>query len=471
MTYETLLRYLFYFDRDAILAIASDSSAPLTGAVLVLSAAVARNHARHDLLAQPWRLLTPFGASLATGAFLFLFLALRLWLHGTPLPPGAPAAWSLLALYWATAPLAWLYGLPYEWLLGFDRAAKARLWVLGVVSAWRVALIARVLAILLDDNWWAALAIVLLVESALALAALVRVQGSADSLLRPHVSSSLIDAMSGLMVPAGKSGEPPAIDPLLPDPDDLMIEPQPFRPRSLSDRVAFNMIGIGVFGLFIGMLANVAIEPTAAAWTRIANSSAGPLWPATFALGALALWLLICVLTQPAQVRKSRAERLLAGGRAADALAYLASLPRSAFPASWEPPPSEDYRGTPALIQIMEALAQLRPGGWVADSYEPRIRHYVSQPVWYWHYREDAERVCAVLERLPDGRQLAAAALAGLERHEQVLNACRRMFDPAMVSSLPERITSKGPYAISPAPPGCEPDHAELRQRLERLAC
>lgn len=474
MTLETLIRYLFLLDRDAILAIAADASAPITGALLVLSAAIARNHARHDLLAQPWRLLTPFAASLVTAAILFFFLQFRLWMHAAPLPPIGLAAWSFLGLYWATAPLAWLYGLPFEWLFGIERAARARLWVLGVVSAWRIALITRVLAILLDDNWWSALAIVMLVESAIALAALVRFHTAQSNLVRPRVSSSLIDAMGGLMLPPEQAGTPPAIGINSPELEHLTIEPKPFRITPPSSQVAGNVVAVSIFGVFIGLLANFPISPTAATWSRFVSTMSGTTWmPAWFALAAVGFWLLTSLLTQPAQRRKSRAERLFAAGRSADAIAHLASLPRSAFPASWEPPPSEDFRGTPSLLSIMEALAAVRPAGWVAESYAPRINHYVSQPVWYWHYREDAERLCAVLEQLPNSRSLAIAALAGLDPHEKTLENCRRLYAEAAnrgAAHVQRHRDSDGPYVVHPQRATDEPDHAVLRARLQQIA-
>jgi hypothetical protein len=192
--------------------------------------------------------------------------------------------------------------------------------------------------------------------------------------------------------------------------------------------------------------------------------------PAPFAVAAVGLWLLVCLFTQPAQRRKTHVERHFAQGRASDAVAYMAARSRSAFPTSWEPPPSEDFRGTPSLLSVMEALANSRSDGWVAESYAPRIRHYVSQPVWYWHYRDDAERLAAVLERLPAGRELAALALAGLDRHDTVLAACRRVYQPFTDDTFAPPRAADGPYQISPPARGDEPDHAALRLRLQRLA-
>ena len=49
-----------------------------------------------------------------------------------------------------TAPLAWLYAIPYERFLSPVGATRANLWTLGLVAAWRVLLIIRVLVVLLS---------------------------------------------------------------------------------------------------------------------------------------------------------------------------------------------------------------------------------------------------------------------------------------------------------------------------------
>jgi hypothetical protein len=73
----------------------------------------------------------------------------------------------------ATAPLAWLYGIPFERLLDPFHATRAKLIVLGIVSAWRVALMVRVVTVLFGVRTIAAFPIVMLVADAIAWAVLV----------------------------------------------------------------------------------------------------------------------------------------------------------------------------------------------------------------------------------------------------------------------------------------------------------
>ncbi len=106
----------------------------LVGALLVVSAAMARNSDRASLIDEPWRLLGPFAASLAISGALFLTIyGLARW-KGMASPGIGRAYFSFLALYWMTAPLAWLYAIPYERFLSPLGATKANVWTLALVS-------------------------------------------------------------------------------------------------------------------------------------------------------------------------------------------------------------------------------------------------------------------------------------------------------------------------------------------------
>src|SRR4051794_11707617 len=60
--------------RKAILEIASTPVVLGAGALLVLSAGLARNFDKLVLFQEPWRLLGPFGASLLTSGLLFVMV-------------------------------------------------------------------------------------------------------------------------------------------------------------------------------------------------------------------------------------------------------------------------------------------------------------------------------------------------------------------------------------------------------------
>jgi hypothetical protein len=160
MRVRTLLRYLIG-DRQAILEVAANPHALWLGLLFVLSAGFAREYDGEDLLHEPWHLLIPLAASLASSFFLYTIA------YGAqPLPWGQRRPFfagyrSFLGLFWMTAPLAWLYAIPYERFWSEGDAARANLATLGLVAAWRVVLMIRVLQVTMRYQLVAA---VLLVE-------------------------------------------------------------------------------------------------------------------------------------------------------------------------------------------------------------------------------------------------------------------------------------------------------------------
>ena len=147
----TIARYLIG-DRAAILSLGADRSTPLVGAVLVLSAGLARSYHTADLLAQPWHLLTPFAVSSAMAMVLLLTTCIGPWKRptddGLPGPSLSRRLLPFLGLFWMTAPLAWLYAIPYERFTDPLSATEAKVWTLAIVAGWRVLLMTRVLSVL-----------------------------------------------------------------------------------------------------------------------------------------------------------------------------------------------------------------------------------------------------------------------------------------------------------------------------------
>jgi hypothetical protein len=146
MRVATIFAYLVG-RRQAILEVAADRRTLGVGALLVLSAGLARNYDRASLLHEPWRLLGPFAASLAVSGPLFLSVYGPARWKGMESPGIGRAYRSFLALYWMTAPLAWLYGIPHERFLSVTAATDANLATLALVSVWRVALMIRVVSV------------------------------------------------------------------------------------------------------------------------------------------------------------------------------------------------------------------------------------------------------------------------------------------------------------------------------------
>lgn len=155
----------------AIRAVASARSALWVGLGLVLLTACARSYDQSYLAAAPGRwLLGPLGFSLVSGTWLFVIgywgCARHRFAKEDLARPGFPNAWrGFMGAYWMTAPIAWLYALPVERWYDSLGAARANLWLLGIVSLWRVLLMARVFQVVCQAPYARALLWVLLPAS------------------------------------------------------------------------------------------------------------------------------------------------------------------------------------------------------------------------------------------------------------------------------------------------------------------
>ncbi len=146
-----LLLYLFGH-RRAIERIAATPSAILVGAILVLSAGLARNYDHLDLLQQPSWFLGPFIASLVSTFFIWLWLLTGLNLNQPKQKINDTL--TFLNLIWLTAPCAWLYAIPVEMYTDLTTATKWNIAFLAIVALWRVAIIVRAVTILSGAPWF-----------------------------------------------------------------------------------------------------------------------------------------------------------------------------------------------------------------------------------------------------------------------------------------------------------------------------
>jgi hypothetical protein len=173
MRLRTLPLYLIG-NRQAILEIASDPRAIWIGLLFVLSAGLAREYDAADLWGEYHPLFTPLAVSVAASLLLFLVGFGSMYLYPDPSgtrPPFWTAYRSFLALFWMTAPLAWLYAVPYERFLTPVDGTAANLWTLAVVATWRVLLMARVIAVITGRRMITSFFLVMIFASATAFAA------------------------------------------------------------------------------------------------------------------------------------------------------------------------------------------------------------------------------------------------------------------------------------------------------------
>ena len=370
MSVRTLLLYLLGSPR-AILDIASDRRAVGLGFLFVLSAGFAREYDGQDLLHEPWHLLIPVGASLLT-SFLFFSLTYGVVRVKTEGPPFFTAYRSFLGLFWMTAPLAWLYAIPYERFLSAPGAMQANLWTLGLVSLWRVFLMVRVISVLMGYRTIAALCLVMALAD---VEALVAIQ---------FLPVPLIDVMAGLRLSESEA--------LL---------------RGTALEVAF-LGGCTLLGWMTG--AAVAAVVSKPGWQGLPLEAYQPKTRdrglSILAWASVVFWFFVLPFTQPEQLMRCKVERDLRQGRIEQALATMSEHSLNDFPPHWDPPPRWGYIGQPpSLFHVLDTIVDHPPALWVRSAYLSKFERALD--VEYPPFRrEDYLRIASLLERLPEGPRL-----------------------------------------------------------------
>jgi hypothetical protein len=331
MRIGTLFRYLIG-NRQAILEIASDRRALGIGFLFVLSAGFAREYDGKDLLHEPWHLFIPLGASLLNSFLLFLIPYTLLARKSKECLPFKAAYRTFLGLFWMTAPLAWLYAIPFDRFLTPEDATQANLWALAIVSTWRVCLMIRVLCVLMNFHAAQAVFLVLVFGDVAALLA---------SSLLPF---PIIEIMGGVR---------------LSERQEMIVG------------TARSVFWLGSCSLPIWLVGVV-----------IAAIASRPKWEAPdpntnepgavggrvhyLAWASLGVWVFLLPFTQPEQQLARRVERDLEGGRIAEGLQEMSAHSQEDFPPHWDPPPRMGYYGQkPPLVDIVSEMTHEVPAPWV----------------------------------------------------------------------------------------------------------
>jgi len=331
MPLQTWFRYLLG-NRAAILRIAQAPNAVWIGALFVLSAGLAREYDAEDLLHEPWHLLIPFAASLVTSFVLFAVAFGLLKFKGGIAPSFAAGYRAFLALFWLTAPLAWLYAIPYERFLDGLSAMQANLWTLALVSAWRVLLMARVLNVVMGFRGWQAFFLVMLLADAEALLAL------------QIVPIPVWQVMGGVR-------QSPA--------EGFLA----FVGVAIRAVATLSVVVWAIGALVAAILARPSWQTVAPDDLPSAGRSLDVL-----ALASVVVWAFVLPFTQPEQQLRYRVEQNLTQGRIAEALAEMSAHEPTDFPPHWDPPPRLAYgQKVPPLLDVLEEIERRPPADWVAE--------------------------------------------------------------------------------------------------------
>jgi hypothetical protein len=364
MKLSTLPRFLVG-SRSAIEEVASSPAAVLCGVLLVISAGLAREYDGEDLLHEPWHVLRPLAASLLSGSLLFLIVNTaanaRSGKADADLPPLWPTYRAFMAVFWMTAPLAWLYAIPCERFLSPADAVAANLWTLAVVSVWRVLLITRCISVLYSVSAVGAFFVVMLFADVVAF------------LLVAFMPKPVIEVMGGLRHT---------------ERDALVL--------SVTFAVIFWSVVTIPAWLVGAIIAIRRFKPDLSRLTA-ADRTPRPAWITVATLGAITvlMWTPALLVGQPEQIRKRRAEDMLRSGAIAEAFREMSAHRRGDYPPYWEPPPRLAYRErTPSLEDVRAAMEQEWPAGWVADMYVDKIHRRTRQRLlphvdWSWSRIEE----------------------------------------------------------------------------------
>ena len=310
--------------RGAIERIAATRHAWLVGAILVLSAGIARNYDHLDLLREPEWFIGPFAASLVS--IWFIFGCIRGPLKLNEAGKLAPQFLTFLTFAWMTAPCAWLYGIPVEAMTDIVTATKWNIAFLAVVSLWRVALMTRAVAVLTG-------------VTALRAFVLVLTPAAFEAMVGSYFKAmSLVQIMGGVRLP----------------PHSKLL-------REASQQV----LGISFILVILGIIACNLIKGKAVhPLHRAAESS--PSAAMGMALPALLLWIILALPLQPKAANRTRLERLLKSGDYPAAVAFAMSKTRDDFPRIHNFPPAPGGGWFP--LDLLDAMPPDAPD-WLRDEW------------------------------------------------------------------------------------------------------
>lgn len=334
--------------RSAIRQLAETKSALWIGLLFVLSAGFAREYDGVDLRREPWHLALPLVASLATSLVLYGVVRFAAFMRIADQPSFIEGYRTLLTFYWWTAPLAWLYAIPVERFMSPGDATAANLWLLAIVSAWRVLLITRALSVWLSAGFVSMFVLVMLFADSVAL-------------LLAYLSPwPIFNVMGGVRLSA---------------PDAVVLNA---------------LLTVTIFGgisWFIWFAAAIAViskrQPT---WGPVDRASSErrvsiPLWLAAGV--SLLLGAALLPLGQPEQQRGHYVQQQLKSGNLDEAVQYVSRFEQDDFPPVWDPPPRLGYNEeSPPIGAVLDAIERHNAPRWFTEIYVEKLSQDPSDILW-----------------------------------------------------------------------------------------
>ncbi len=389
-------------DRQAIITIASSRLAFWIGALFVLAAGFAREYDGESLWDVPWHLAIPLGASLVAATTLYLLVCVTAAIRQQPPVRFFPGWYRFVGLFWMTAPIAFLYAVPYERLFTEVAAVQANLWTLALVALWRVALMARVIQVVF--HWYPVSSGIITVLFANVVAVIVAVS--------VEFPVSFIAVMGGVRYTATEN---------LLSAVGMMIQ--------LTSFGLLPFVLVAALGMCIS---RHKLKPLLTELNQPVETS--PLLLAT-ACAALLIWLPVLPVTQREQQLRYQVEIRMMSGRIDEGLAILGKHSPDEFPPHWSPPPHVVYPVVrPPLKEVLLALARMDPplhAAW-EDVFALKARSAFGLFNLLELSQNDLEAYTCWLERVPLGPKIATRQLLWIgdameisESHQSYLDRIR----------------------------------------------
>ena len=360
--------------RQSIERIASSPGALLVGGLFVLSAGFAREYDGEDLWRDPWYVLLPLAASLATSLVLYGLLYVVVYMHAASSIEPLVRYRQFLSLYWMTAPLAWIYAIPAEQLTTPGQAMRMNLWFLGVVALWRVLLITRSASVLFGASYRSMFVLVMLFADTLALVILW------------FTPLPVFNVMGGIRLTES----------------EVIIQGTAF------------MVGfVGGITLPVWLVSSLVVMGSKKKNWQPMQSDPQPVSWGVWAVAACSIlvWGFVLPFSQPSQRLASQVERDLKNDNIQEALNVMSQHDRESFPVHWDPPPWPGYnQDVPPLLDVMETLQESPSPDWVRDIYIEKLLQQIGPEYASYYFLnvleslgpDDLKRYLKVLERTPE---------------------------------------------------------------------
>ncbi|MCO4782240.1 MAG: hypothetical protein KC646_07905 [Candidatus Cloacimonetes bacterium] len=400
ITTHTIIQFLFG-KRDAILKVAECPDSLRVSFILVMVAALARSYDKEYLFREPLHLLLSPVASALVAFLIFLAFRLLSWRHAHDCPKFWRDFKVILSLFWMTAPLAWVYGIPVEIMFDGFLSMQINLWLLLVVAVWRVLLFIRIMNVIYGGY---SLVVVLMICGSIA-------YGVLDIVPMP-----IISFMGGVTI-TGTGG-------------------------------LIRLIGFLVVAICIIAVPITALLYLVSIFTRIGSKYSGYKvnQDITYAKTVFKLPILISILFifclpyfQPKQANRYTVETLFSEDKITQALEYLKSHKVEDFPRHWTLPPQWKYRKKkPDMLTIMRELQKTDEKSWVKDYYFEDFKGYFGfflRP----HHHSTCEKITSyysVIKKLKPFYLYTSAISTIEEKCPQVLEEESQIAIPANITSI-----------------------------------